>query len=319
MSDASPQQREILVRTLGPAARLSYAHDLGDSERGTSLEGADVVLSGGFRREIDQANYHRLSNVRLIQLLSAGANHLPMADLPPGPIIASNAGAYATPMAEHVLALILALAKNIVLQDRKLHDGEFDQGFPGRSIAGSTAGIIGFGGIGRAVARLLRPFEVRVLGINQSGRTEDEIATIGSPDQLEGVLRESDIIVLSVPLTKTTRGSIGWEQLTWMKTDAILVNVARGGLVDEAALYEHAQTHPDFRLGLDVWWDEPFADGHFRTQYPLLELPNVIGSPHNSGNVPGIWDEAIERAAENVAGFLRGEQVSGVIRREDYI
>jgi phosphoglycerate dehydrogenase-like enzyme len=126
-------------------------------------------------------------------------------------------------------------------------------------------------------------------------------------------------VVICLPLTQTTRGLIGEQELNWMKPDAILVNVARGALLDEEALYTHVKSHPNFLLGIDAWWTEPFLHGHFRMEYPFLALPNVLGSPHNSGVVPGVLMGATRQAAENVKRFLKGEQVVGIARREDYL
>jgi phosphoglycerate dehydrogenase-like enzyme len=104
-----------------------------------------------------------------------------------------------------------------------------------------------------------------------------------------------------------------------MKPDAILINVARGALLDEEALYTHVKSHPDFLLGIDAWWTEPFLAGQFRMEYPFLDLPNVLGSPHNSGVVPMILTGATRQAAENIQRFLKGEQVIGIVRREEYL
>jgi phosphoglycerate dehydrogenase-like enzyme len=103
-----------------------------------------------------------------------------------------------------------------------------------------------------------------------------------------------------------------------MKEKAILVNVARGPIVDERALYEHLKANPGFSAGIDAWWDEPRDGAPFRTGYPFFELPNLLGSPHNSGDVPGIMYHAVRQAAGNVRRYLLGDAVSGVARREDY-
>ncbi len=97
------------------------------------------------------------------------------------------------------------------------------------------------------------------------------------------------------------------------------MNVARGALLDEEALYTHVQSHASFLLGIDAWWTEPFLNGDFLMEYPFLELPNVLGSPHNSGVVPGVLMSASRQAAENVKRFLKGEQVVGIAGREDYL
>jgi glycerate dehydrogenase len=103
-----------------------------------------------------------------------------------------------------------------------------------------------------------------------------------------------------------------------MKSTAILVNVARGAIIDEGALYDHLRTNPQFCAGIDAWWQEPFGDGSFATNHPFFELPNVIGSPHNSALVPGTLYRAARQAAANARRFLLGEPVAGVARREDY-
>jgi phosphoglycerate dehydrogenase-like enzyme len=243
---------------------------------------------------------------------------MPMRDLPPHVIVASNPGAYARPMAEHILAMTLALAKRLVIENQKLQHGEFDQFTPNRSLAGTTVGILGFGGIGRATARLMRAFDTRIFAVNHSGVSTESTDFLGTLNDLEHVLRASDIVVVSLPLTQATRGLIGKRELDWMKSDAILVNVARGAILDEEALYAHVKSHERFLLGIDAWWTEPFQHGQFRMEYPFLDLPNVLGSPHNSGMVPSSGEQAARQAAENVMRFLKGEQVAGIVRPEDF-
>jgi glycerate dehydrogenase len=244
---------------------------------------------------------------------------VPYADLPGNIVIASNIGAYAEPMAEHVLAMTLALAKRLFREHQKLSQGEFNQSRLNRMLRGSVCGILGFGGIGKATARLMRAFGVRINALNTSGRTDEDVEFIGTRKDLQHVLSSSDIVVISLPLTKATHGLIGKRELEWMKRNAILINVARGGIIDEGALYNHLTSHPEFMAGIDAWWIEPFGHGEFRTNYPFLTLPNVLGSPHNSAMVPGATDEGTRRAAENVRRFLKGEPIIGIARREDYV
>jgi len=243
---------------------------------------------------------------------------MPFDDLPSQVTIASNPGAYALPMAEHVMAMTLALAKRLLIENQKLQRGEFDQFTPNRQLHGMTAGILGLGGIGRATARLMRGFGMRIIAINQSAASTEPTDFLGTLDDLERVLRESDVVLISLPLTRATRGLIGSQQLSWMKPDAILVNVARGAIIDEEALYHHVRSHPNFGVGIDAWWTEPFRQGRFHMEYPFLELPNVLGSPHNSAIVPHISGSAARQAAENVRRFLEKEPLSGIIRPEDY-
>ena len=313
------EEKALLLEVLGNFATLTFLNEISSAQRVQALERAGVLLSWNFPREILPHEYPGLQHIKCIQLVTAGADHMPFADLPSAIIIASNPGAYAAPMAEHVMAMTLALAKRLLLEHQKLRNGEFDQFTPNRSLSGMTAGILGFGGIGRATARLMRAFGMHIYAINQSGTSAEAADFMGTLQDVEHVLRASDVVVISLPLTRATRGLIGKKELAWMKPDALLVNVARGAIIDEEALYTHLQSHPTFMAGIDAWWIEPFLYGRFHMDYPFLELPNVLGSPHNSAVVSSILLDATRQAAENVERFLKGEKVIGIARREDYL
>ena len=127
------------------------------------------------------------------------------------------------------------------------------------------------------------------------------------------------MIVLSTPLTKTTRGMIGARELGLMKPEAVLINVGRGPLIDEDALYEHMQNNPDFKFGSDVWWEEPAAkQASFSLKHPFFDSDNVLGTPHNADLVKGMLQEATSQALGNVARYLKGEPLRGLVKRTDY-
>jgi phosphoglycerate dehydrogenase-like enzyme len=315
---ADPDERSVLADQLEPRAELTYLEDTLPAERRAVLRTVQVLLTLFPGRELTQEEFGDLPALRLVQTISAGVDQLPFARFPPGVVVCSNAGAYADPMAEHVLAMILELAKRLCAESAKLAAGVFDRGATSRRLRGSTAAIVGFGGIGQASAKLLRACGVRIIALNTSGTTEEPVAWVGTLSDLERALGEADIVVLSLPLSGRTRGLIGARQLGWMKDEAILINVARGALIDEAALYKHLRAHPAFQAGIDTWWNEPRDGSAFSPAFPFLEMPNVLGSPHNSGNVAGIYVEAVARAAANILRFLGGEPVRGKVAREDY-
>ena len=226
-------KRALLKEIFREEARLSFLADMPSGLREQTLVGANVLLSWNLPKELGPSELGLLTNVRMIQLLSAGADHVPFTGLPPGIVIASNVGAYADPMAEHVLAMTLALAKNLSRGHQSLARGEFNQSRLNRRLRGCVCGILGFGGIGRATARLMRTLGARIYALNTSGKTEEPMEFIGTLNDLQRVLSSSDVVVISLPLTKATRGLIGKRELEWMKPNAILINVARGDIIDE--------------------------------------------------------------------------------------
>ncbi len=312
------EEREILISLLGRLANVVFVTDLSPEDRAKELALADVLISWSPGRELQSEEFMKIGRARMMQLLSAGADHIPFSSLPSDLVIASNVGAYAESMAEHALAMILAITKNLLDRHEKLRDGTFDQSNVNRMLRGSSCAILGFGGIGRATARLLRCLGVKIYGINTTGKTDERVEFIGTLKDLEHVLHVANIILVALPLTNSTRGLISGRELAWMKEDAILVNVARGEIIDEGSLYRKLKANPGFTAAIDAWWIEPLRHGEFRTNYPFLTLPNVLGSPHNSAIAAGSSLEATRRAAENVKRFLNHEPVTGLVRSVDY-
>ncbi|HOQ51796.1 MAG TPA: 2-hydroxyacid dehydrogenase [Candidatus Atribacteria bacterium] len=315
----NPQKegKEILSQELGGSFPIFYLQE--ENDRKKILEEANVLISWNPKIELKDEEYQFLTRVEIMQLISAGVDHVPFSSLPENLIVLGNVGAYAQPMAEHTVALILALTKRLFIEYQKLREGIFDQESQNRMLKGLTCGILGLGGIGKAVAQLLRAFGVKIVALNTSGKTDEQIEFIGTLRDLDKVLKESDIIVIALPLTRKTRNLIGERELHLMKENAILINVSRGEIVEERALYEHLKGHPHFMAGIDAWWSEPFRQGKFEVHYPFWDLSNFIGSPHNSGVVEGAMEEAMKYAASNVKNYLDGKKVRGVINREDYI
>lgn len=309
----------INAEVLGGDASLAFLAALADDERRDALRDAEALIGWNLRRELPAGVWQEAARLQFLQLVSAGADHLDFTAIPARLVLASNVGAYSAPIAEHVMAMALALARRLRQRHAGLARGEFNQWQPLLTLDGAVCAILGYGGIGAATAALMRRFGARIHAVNTSGSTGDPAEFAGTLADLDQVLAAADVLVVTLPLTTATRGLIGVRELALMKPAAILVNVSRAAIVDERALFEHLRDHPEFCAGLDAWWHEPSSDGGFRTDYPFLDLPNVIGSPHNSGIVPGILAHAARRAAENTRRFLRGEAVTGLVRRADYI
>jgi phosphoglycerate dehydrogenase-like enzyme len=304
---------------LAGEAEIVSTYELGDRQRAEVLQRAEAVLAWELPQEIPAGALEAAAGLRLVQLLSAGVDAVDFAALPDRLIVASNAGAYASAISEHVLAMVLSLAKRLPQRHAALAAGRYEKWAPAQTLDGSVCAILGYGGIGIATARLMSAFGARIYAVTRSGQTTEPADAVGTLDDLDRVLPAADVVVISLPLTLATRGLIGQRELDLMKPTAILVNVARGAIVDQAALYQHLRDNPEFSAGIDTWWDEPAGDAPFRPEYPFTDLPNVIGSPHNSSIVPGTMLSGARTAAENVRRYLRGEQIRGVVRRSDYV
>ncbi|HSD64194.1 MAG TPA: 2-hydroxyacid dehydrogenase, partial [Ignavibacteriaceae bacterium] len=312
--DTDKEQRQV-VESLIKKSDIKYLKDYDEHQYGDVLKNADALLSWNPSREFKSHSITLNNKIKFVQLLSAGSDHINLKMFPAGCKVAANNGAYSEPMAEHIMAMVLALAKRLFINHQHLADGEFNQKGINISIKNSVFGILGYGGIGKALANLIRPFGSKILAINFSGRTTDTVDFIGTLNNLNHVLKNSNIIIISLPLSDETEGLISKNELSLMRPDAILINAARGKIINEADLYEHLRTHSDFYAGIDAWWSEPFTEGEFKLNYPFFELPNIIGSPHNSAVVPGSLLEGIKSAIENLNRFLNNNEPENIINK----
>jgi phosphoglycerate dehydrogenase-like enzyme len=313
----SDRTRAVIAEALGGVAPVVYLADIAPEDRAAALRGAGAVLANDTAAELSAAERQMIGGARLLQFTAAGIDWVPLLDLPPQLPIAGNGGASAEPMAEHVVAVAFAAAKRLFVEHASLQRGEFNQRSPNKMLLGGVCGILGLGGVGIATARLMRGIGMKVHGINRRGECGETLDWIGPPDRLDEMLAAADVFVVCLALTRLTEGMIGPRELGLMKDDAILVNVARGEIVDEAALYAHLVAHPHFYAGIDAWWVEPVRHHTFSVNFPFLDLPNVIGSPHNSAG-GGAWrDVSLRRAVANCRRALTGDMPLHLARDEE--
>ncbi len=241
--------------------------------------------------------------------------------------LTTSSGIHAPAMAEYVMMMILAFAHHLPRMIEHQRRTEWPQQrwalFVPRELRDTTIGIVGYGSIGRETARLARAFGMRVLALkrqvdqviddgwrlpNVGDAAGEYVARLFAPDQLPLMLAECDYVLIAAPLTPETRGLIGPAELQSMKREAIIINVARGGVIDEAALIDALRTGLIGGAALDVFEQEPLpADS------PLWHLPNVIISPHVSGFTPHYDERAMALFAENLRRYVAGEPLLNVV------
>ena len=317
-----PEEKEmqILRSVLDGVSEICCLPGLDAARRAEVLAAVDVILARSFARaEVAPEEADRLAGTRLVQMIFAGVNHVPFDRLPVNVKVAGNAGAFAGPLAEHVLGMVLCLAKKMLPGHLGLVQGRFESSVFSRELRGGTCGVIGMGGNGAAIADLMKKVGMRVLGVNRRGTSSVDLDFMGTLRDMDRVLETSDVVVLTVPLTLSTVHMIGRRELQLMKPQAILINVGRGMVIDQAALYGHLKTTPSFSAGIDTWWSEPGDPQGFELDFPFFDLPNLIGSPHKADHVPEIMQTAVQLAAENIHNYLDGKPIRGEVNRADYV
>lgn len=248
----------------------------------------------------------RLPDLKIIARIGVGFETV---DIPAaterGILVATTPGAGAETVSEHAITMIAALSRRIFENDRMVRNGGWTT-ITGHSIYRRTLGIVGFGLIGRQLARWAKGFDMKILAYDpmpdEAYAKENGISYVS----LDTLLAESDYVSLHLPLIPSTRGLIGEKELAGMKPSAFLVNAARGGIVDEKALYEALKEKRLAGAALDVFETEPIEPGN-----PLLTLDQVIFSPHMAGSTFEGLDAIVGMAVRNVCEWLDGEMPAG--------
>ena len=268
------------------------------------LKGADVAITN--KVLIDGDAMRQLPDLKLICVAATGMNNVDLESAKELGIEVRNAVGYSTTsVAETTLASALALARNIVYFDEYFHDGRYskaDRAFCYDrftfEIRGKRWGIVGLGNIGREVARLASAFgcEVRYYSTSGAKRQEEYPAM-----ELNELLEWSDIVSVHSPLNERTRGLIGIEELKRMKPTSIIINVARGGIIDESALAEALDKGYVSAAALDVFSVEPLRTSPL---YDIRDRYRLLASPHNAWSAAEAIDRLIECVAENIRVWL---------------
>ncbi len=308
----------------GWALRFVEAHTDGSGDGGArasdeaiaAVADADAYLGAGVPLDVLAAGWR----LRWIHSGSGGVSAALLRALEGRDIVFTNsAGTHAPPVAETALAMMLHFARGLDIAVRAQAAGRWDRAAydaadgPVREIAGATVGVVGYGGIGSAIGRRAAALGARVLALRRrAGAAADGAAEVrAGPEGLAHLLRESDYVVLAAPETDETRGMIDVDALASMRPDAVLVNVSRGGLVDEDALVEALREGRLRGAALDVFATEPLPAGH-----PLWTAPNVLITPHVAAVSGRYWDREVELILDNARRLEEGRRLRNVVDRE---
>jgi phosphoglycerate dehydrogenase-like enzyme len=274
-----------------------------------SLPGAEVLFVWDFRSAALRDAWAAAGALRWVHVAGAGVDRVLFPDLVESPIVVTNSrGVFDRPMAEYVLALVLAFAKDIPATVRFQQAEEWAYRET-ENVAGQRAVIVGTGSIGREIARLLRAVGIIVHGVGRTPRAEDpDFGAVSASSELTGVVGDADYVVVVAPLTEQTEGLVDAAVFEAMPSTSRLINVGRGALVDQAALVDALESGQIAGAGLDVFTEEPLPPGD-----PLWRHPGAIVSAHMSGDSVGWDDRIIDLFATNLTRWLAGEPLHNVV------
>jgi phosphoglycerate dehydrogenase-like enzyme len=295
------------ICAVAPGAQIIHC----ESEADMLLHGLDCdVILNSRHLPLSMRYYSQASELRWIQCLMSGVDELLIPEMRSRIILTATKGTLHYQVAEHAVALIFALSRGLHYardnQRRKIWEKIESAG----EILGKSAGIVGFGTIGREIARKCRLLGMRVLVTKRTPSNLNEDVDAFYPlEQLEELLKVSDFVVLIVPYTPKTHHMIGEKQLGVMKKSAFLINVARGRVVDQEALKRALRENEIAGAALDVVCHEPLPSDD-----ELWEMDNVIITPHMAAVSPHFMDRAVEKFCENLAKYIAGQPLDDVVR-----
>jgi phosphoglycerate dehydrogenase-like enzyme len=302
------------------AARLRPHLDPADeivdvADGGTEPLALDVLIAS----RVSAADAARI-RFRLLQVPGAGTDKIAL-DAVPGDAWICNAYEHEGPIAEYVFAAMLDFSVGFGALARAIPDKGWGAAYfaraPHGELAGKTVGIIGFGHIGRAIAGRARAFGMRVMAIAARERPSDPDADwIATPSRLPELLAAADFLVLACPLNDATRGIIDAAALVQMKPSAVLINVARAEVADEAALYDALVAGTIGGAVLDPWYRYPAsaADPVEPSRFPFAALPTVRMTPHSAAWTDGVWERRHVVFAQNIARLKAGQPLLNIVR-----
>jgi phosphoglycerate dehydrogenase-like enzyme len=281
------------------------ARDASPDQRHAVLANAEFLMGSWVTTavKLDEEDFQAGKNLKLVQLMSAGYEHVDL-DLAArhGVPVSTFGDAMGSVVAEHTLLLILAVYRRLLQLDAAVRSGAWRTSEPVlHELRGKRVGLVGLGYIGREVALRLQAFGAEVVYAARQPVADEGALGVRRVD-LDELLRDSDVVSLHVPLAPSTRGLIGQRELGLMKPSGVLINTSRGGVVDQAALLQALQSGALAGAGLDVLDPEPPS-----ATDALVQLPNVVLTPHNAGQADEVWPRIVQTCFANIERVARGE------------
>jgi phosphoglycerate dehydrogenase-like enzyme len=295
---------ESRVRALAEKVEWHFDRPANEDETIARLKDADSIINIRSSVQFTRKVLAVCPNLKILSVWGTGVDHVDLAAAEELGITVSNTPGYGAPyVAEHALTLALAVSRQIVQNDQHIRQGGWTRGFI-NELYSKTLGVVGTGAIGQRMIQLSQGIGMKVIAWTLHPAPERASEYGVEFVSLDELLRQSDVVSLHVALSPQTEKLIGWEQLALMKSTAILVNTARGAVVDEEALLEALEQQKIAGAGLDVFEAEPLPSGN-----PFSRLDNVVLSPHAGGMAYNGTMRGLEMSVENLEAFASGNPI----------
>ena len=253
-----------------------------------------------------------LKNLKWIQTFSAGVNTLPLKEIKErGILLTNSSGVHGPQMTDHIMGMILSFSRALLPSIRNQKEKNWKVDYPLSELTGKEMLIVGAGSIGQLLAKKAKAFDMNVVGLKRTVEDLENFDEVRPLNELQRSMKTADYVVILAPLTKETRGLIGKEELALMKEDAVLINLARGPLVDEAELIKALEEKKIRGAGLDVFSREPLP-----SDSPLWDLDNIILTPHLGGFSDVSNERSIALISENIRRYYAGEKLKNIVNLE---
>jgi glyoxylate reductase len=305
--------KELLIEQTPKGFELWFWNEMDTHVRAEKITRADYLLVAA--QKLSEDTISLASNAKLIQKTGIGVDNIDTDSASKlGLPVCNTPGANATGVSELTILLILALYRKLPYINEATKSGKWlmwELRPSSYEMQGKTHGFIGFGNIGRETAKRSKAFGTEIIYFDKFRLTEEEEKDLGVRySSLEDVIIKSDIISLHVPLLPETKGLLGEKELKMMKKNAVIINVARGGVVDENALYDALKSKIIAGAGIDVWESEPTNPNH-----PLFSLENIIASPHIGAGTRDTLTRVVQNAFDNIRRVELGESPQNIVNK----
>jgi len=324
LGNLTAEDKEDAQRILDDSAEVMFYQDLEEEEKDEALEKAVIVIGGMLTDE----QLQKTKNLKMQQIFGTGVNRHNLQHFKENKILFCNSHAHSFIIAEHGFSMLHAASKNIQSSDQLLRQGIWDpQRGTSVSLFNKTVLFLGFGEIAKHFKAFCKPFNMKYLAVKRTKDCDDSEVEVYLAKDKKEALKQADFIFNSLPLTKKSTDFLDSDDFEVMKSSAIIVNVGRGGTINDKALYEALKENKIKGAAIDVWYNYPERRGGgeqeqdpqpcYPSDYPFQELDNILMSAHRAWVTDLSFMDLRKELFHNVNRFIRGEQVKNIVNLDE--